>query len=189
MPAGPSGWIGRPGAPPLPLLRPDLPAAGSRADPTLKRPHHSVRPSPPFRGIMVAYWRQAGLRWARASGGELGAAGQEVTRARGGREASAPKMAAFRGLGPAGCCWERAQPRGGRAREHLRADVGCSPAPARRPPETAALSAGPLPFSRHRLSKWQVTYNVGAGRLGDSPLDVATASRLWVCLPASNWGP
>ena len=55
------GGIGRSGAPPLPLLRPDLPAAGSHAEPTLTGPRDSARRAP-SRDIMVAYWRQAGLR-------------------------------------------------------------------------------------------------------------------------------
>uniref|UniRef100_A0A9L0RQ79 ATP synthase F1 subunit epsilon n=16 Tax=Boreoeutheria TaxID=1437010 RepID=A0A9L0RQ79_HORSE len=60
------GGIGRAGAPPLPLLWPDLPATGPRAEPTLTRPRDSARRAP-SRDIMVAYWRQAGLSYIRYS--------------------------------------------------------------------------------------------------------------------------
>ena len=58
---GRRGGTGSLRAPPLPLLRPDLPAAGPRAEPTLTGPRDSARRAP-SRDIMVAYWRQAGLR-------------------------------------------------------------------------------------------------------------------------------
>lgn len=60
------GGIGRPGAPPLPLRWADLPAGGSRAQPTLTRPRDSARRAH-SRDIMVAYWRQAGLSYIRYS--------------------------------------------------------------------------------------------------------------------------
>lgn len=58
---GPGDGIGRSEAPPLPLFRPDLPAAGSPAEPASRRPRDSSRQAHSH-DIMVAYWRQAGLR-------------------------------------------------------------------------------------------------------------------------------
>uniref|UniRef100_A0A8C0NR77 ATP synthase F1 subunit epsilon n=5 Tax=Canidae TaxID=9608 RepID=A0A8C0NR77_CANLF len=60
------GEIGRSGVPPLPVPKPDLPVAGPRAEPTLRRPRDSTRRAR-ARDIMVAYWRQAGLSYIRYS--------------------------------------------------------------------------------------------------------------------------
>lgn len=160
---GPSGWIGRPGAPPLPLLSPDLPAAGSRAEPTLRRPHDSVRP-PASRGIMVAYWRQAGLRWARASGrwGSSGRPGSEVTRARGGRRRARPR---WRHSG----AWGRPGAAGsgrslvGAARASTCAPTWAAAPPLARRPRRQRLWRRPLPFAPRSAVKGQVTPPLGAG--------------------------
>lgn len=149
--AGPRGWVGRPGAPPLPLLRPDLPAAGSRAEPTLKRPQGSVRLSPLSRhhgGLLATGWTQVGPGLGR------GARGGRGQRSRG-------RVGVGRRARPR---WRPSGVRGGPALlEAGAASWGPQALPPARPPgvqprscatpfpppQGQRLSAGPLPFSGH----------------------------------------